>query len=654
MKRILILSFLFISGFECYSQTKKANDPVLFTYANQPVTKGEFLRMYTKNLNNQKPDFSEKALREYLTLYSRFKMKVAEAEAMKMDTLKNIDAELTSYKKQLAKTYLTDNEVKDKLIREAYDRMKTEVEVAHLLITFPRGTDDTAAAYQRIDSLYRALTVNKADWNKLVSEFSEDRATIPQNGSLGYMTALQYVYAFENAAYATPVGQYSKPFRTIYGYHIVKKLAERPSRGDVQVAQILVEVRKSAGEAGDKAAKQKIDSIAAAIKGGADFTKMVEKYSEDKFSKNSDGVLPSFGVGVMTTDYENAAFNLKNPGDISAPVKTNYGYHLIKLLKKTPLKPFDSIKNELTRRVEKDGRTDFAKVEYTNRTKQRLHYVEHPEALTQLITAIKDSDLTNGNYKAKDYKKFSANLFDFAGTSITQYDFAKYIEDYTKGRMFGSKESSLRSLFKNYSEKVLYDYQENKLFEENTDFRNLITEYRDGIMLFELTDKMVWSKASTDTVGLKRFHELNSAKYIWPPTVKGTMWTAQDEATIKRVGEELEKKPKKSAADIASLLNEGTMKVSFQQGKFEQARFMDELKLEPGHYSKYYQNDDKTYSLVDVEEKFDTGTEKTLSEARGMVVSDYQDFLEKYWIAEMEMKYPVKVNEAVFKTMVEK
>lgn len=654
MKKIFTLSLLLLSVWSCYSQAKKTTDPVLFTYAKKPVTKSEFLRMYTKNLNNQKPDFSEKALREYLTLYSRFKMKVAEAEAMKLDTLKNIDAELTSYKKQLAKTYLTDNEVKDKLIREAYERMKTEVEASHILITFPRGTDDTMAAYQKIDSLYRALTQNHADWNQLVAAYSEDRGTVTHNGSVGFMTALQFVYAFETAAYTTPKGQYSKPFRTIYGYHIVKKLAERPSRGEVQVAQILIEVRKSSGEAGDKAAKQKIDSIATAIKNGADFTKMVDQYSEDKFSKNSDGVLPSFGVGVMNSEYEDAAFALKNPGDISAPVKTTYGYHLIKLIKKTPLKPFDSIKTELTRRVEKDGRTDFAKVEYTNRTKQRLHYVEHPEALTALIVAIKDTDLTNGTYKAKDYKKYTDNLFDFAGTAITQYDFARYIEDYTKGRMFGSKESSLRSLFKNYSEKVLYDYQENKLLEENADFRNLINEYRDGIMLFELQDKMVWSKASTDTVGLKRFHELNSAKYIWPPTIKGTMWTAQDEATIKRVGEELDKRPKKSAADIASTLNEGTIKVSYQQGKFEQARFVDELKLEPGHYSKYYQNDDKTYSLVDVEEKFDMGTEKTLSEARGMVVSDYQDFLEKYWIAEMEMKYPLEVNEAVFKSMIEK
>lgn len=652
MKRVIGLCLLgmFLSTF--MMAQKKEADPVLFTYGKTPVGKQEFLRMYTKNLNNQKPDFSEAAVKDYLTLYSRFKMKVSEAEELRIDTLKSIDAELTSYKKQLAKTYLTDKEVKEKLVREAYDRMKKDVNVAHILITYPRGTDDTAEAYHKVDSLYTELTKNKADFGTLVKKYSEDKASVPNNGELGYFTAMQVVYAFENEAYLTPVGAYSKPFKTIYGYHIIKKLGERPTRGDLQVAQILIEVRKSEGEEGDKNAKAKADSIVAALKKGADFKKMVELYSQDKFSKNSDGELPTFGVGTMATAFENAAYALKAPGDISAPVKTSFGYHIIKLLKKVPLKPLDSIKTELTRKVEKDGRTDFAKVEYLTRMKERLKYKEYPDALTELINAIKDSDLVNGNYKAKDYRYLNKPLFEMAGTQLTQIDYANYIEAYTKGRMFGTKESSLRSLFKNYAEKVLYDYQESKLMDENEEYRNLMTEYKDGIMLFELTDRMVWTKASTDTVGLKEFHKNNSYKYMWPPTVRGTLYKAQDEETMKKVMAELSRTPKPTPEEVAKTINEGSIKLSYEKGKFEQGRFIDEIKLEVGKFSKYYKNDDGSYGMVDVEEKFDTGTEKTLDETRGLAVSDYQEYLEKYWIATLEMKYPVKINQDVLKSII--
>ncbi|MBL7771881.1 MAG: peptidylprolyl isomerase [Chitinophagaceae bacterium] len=652
MKKLMIVCSMMGLFSQNLSAQKKDADPVLFTYGGQPVAKKEFLRMYTKNLNTQKPDFSEKAVREYLTLYSRFKMKVAEAQAMKLDTLKSIDGELTSYKKQLAKTYLTDNEVKDKLVKEAYDRMKKEVEVAHILVSYPRGTDDTLEAKNKIDSLYREVTMNKADFAKLANQYSEDKQSAVNGGNIGYLTALQFVYAFENDAYKTPIGQYSKPFKTIFGYHIIKKLNERPNRGELQVAQLLIQVRKSEGEAGEKAAKQKADSLVAVLRKGGDFKKMVELYSDDKFSKNSDGELPSFGVGAMDPTFENAAFALKNPGDISNPILTKYGFHIIKLLKKIPLRPLDSIRGDLTRRVEKDGRMDFAKVEYTNRTKERLQYKEFPEALTQLINGIKDSDLQNGNFKANDYKNYTKPLFEMAGTQVTQKDFANYIEAYTKGRIYGTKESSLRSLFKNYAEKVLYDHQEEKLMEENEDYRNLINEYKDGIMLFELTDRMVWSKASTDTVGLKKFHEANSSKYIWPPSLKGRYWKTQDEETMKLLVKELSKSPKPSPDDIMKELNASVIKATYEQGKFEQGRFLDEIKMEPGKFSQYFKNDDGSYSLMDVDEKFDTGTEKTLSEARGLVVSDYQEYLEKYWIAELEMKYPVKTNEAVLKSII--
>jgi peptidyl-prolyl cis-trans isomerase SurA len=659
MKKILYsIAFASAMMLTLSVQAQKNTDPVLFSYGGNDVTKGEFLRMYTKNINNQKPDYSEKALREYLTLYSRFKMKVAEAEKMQMDTLPTIKTELGTYKKQLAKTYLTDNEVTDKLVKEAYDRMKKDVHVAHILINVPRGTEDTVAAFRKIDSLYKAVQKG-ADFGAIAKAVSDDKPSGAKGGDVGYFTALQIpAYAFESNAYTTPAGGVSLPFRTAFGYHIIKKLDERNSRGEIQVAQIMINVKKSEGEAGDKAGKAKIDSILTALKKGANFDNLVERFSDDKFSKNTKGVLATFGVGQMVPEFENAAFALNTPGSLSEPVKTEYGYHIIKLINKTPIRPFDSMKNELKKRIEKDGRIDVAREQYTYKIKQKLNYKDYPAALMELINAIPDSTLRNGTFNGSDYKQYNKNLFEMTGTVFTQSDFAHYIQDYTKGKIYGAKEVTLKSLFKNYNEKALYDFQENKLIDENEEYRNLLTEYKDGIMLFELTDRMVWSKASQDTTGLDQFYKANKSKYMWPANlVKANLYRTQDEEYAKRVVKALnDPKVNQTQEEVGKAANgDGPQnKVVYENGKFERSRFPEKLKLEAGKYAPYYKNDDGSYSIVDVKEIYPEPTQKTLGEARGYVISDYQEYLEKQWIASLEATYPVSVKEATLKSMIKK
>lgn len=640
------------TGNNLVAQTKTA-DPTLFTYGGTAVGKSEFLRMYTKNINNQKPDYSEKALREYLTLYSRFKMKVAEAEKMKLDTLQTIQGELGGYKKQLSKTYLTDKEVTDRLVKEAYDRMKKDIRVSHILVTVNRSTDDTLTAYRRADSIYQSLTKGN-DFAMVARSVSEDKPSALNGGDIGYITALQLPYAFESAAYSTPIGQYSKPIRTVFGYHIIKKTEERAARGDIQVAQVLVNVQKSGGKEAEVAAKAKIDSILLALKAGQKFETMVAKYSEDKFSKNSDGVLATFGVGTMVPEFEDAAFALKNPGDLSNPVRTEFGYHIIKLVKKTPIRPYDSIKTEITKRVEKDGRIETARVLFTNKIKAKVNYKEFPDALTELLNAIPDSTVRNGSFKGDNYEHLQKPLFQMTGVTFNQSDFAHYIETYTKGKIYGQKENTLRSLFKNYSEKVLMDYQENRLIDENEEYRNLITEYSDGIMLFELTDRMVWSKASTDTTGLNKFYESNKSKYVWQPSVTADIYKAIDETYAKKVVKELNNPANKTVEEVVKSANgDGAQnKVFYESGKFEKTKFPANTKLEAGKYAPYYKNEDGTYSIVKVKEVFNNTTQKTLSEARGYVISEYQEYLEKEWIKSLEASYPVKVNESTLKSMI--
>jgi peptidyl-prolyl cis-trans isomerase SurA len=655
MKQFFISVFLLhLFGTIALAQPK-TSDPLLFIVGDIKVGKAEFLRMYTKNINNQKPDYSEKALREYLTLYSRFKMKVAEAEKMQLDTMPTIQGELGGYKKQLSKTYLTDKEVTDKLTKEAYDRMKKDVRVSHILVSIPRGSDDTLAALRKIDSIYQAVQ-SGTDFATIAKTASEDKQSASNGGDIGFITALQLIYPFENAAYETPVGAVSKPFRTLFGYHIVKRTDERAARGEIQVSQIMVGIQKSAGKEGELAAKARIDSVSSLLKQGQSFESLVAKYSDDKFSKNSDGKLAIFGVGQMVPAFEDAAFALKNPGDISNPVRTEFGYHIIKLEKKIPLRPFDSVKTELTKRVEKDSRIETARALFSNRIKAKVNYKEYPEALTELIAAIPDSTLRNGSYRGDDYERMQKSLFEMTDVSFKQSDFAHHIETFTKGRIYGQKESTLRSLFKNYAEKVLMDYQENKLIDENDDYRNLITEYRDGIMLFELTDRMVWSKAATDSAGLSAFYQQHKSNYMWQPAVTADVYKAIDEVHIKKVVKELNNPSNKSVEEVVKAANgDGPQnKVFYETGKFEKTKFPSNLKLEAGKYAPYYKNEDGSFSLVNVKEVFNEPSQKTLSEAKGYVVSEYQEHLEREWIKQLETKYPVRIQESTLKAMVTK
>ncbi|MBK7764057.1 MAG: peptidylprolyl isomerase [Bacteroidetes bacterium] len=533
--------------------------------------------------------------------------------------------------------------------------MKKDIRVSHILVSIPRGSDDTTASYQKIDSLYKALSLG-ADFATLAKSFSEDKQSAPNGGDIGFMTAMQIVYPFESAAYNTPVGSISKPVRTVYGYHLIKKTDERAARGEIQVAQIMCAVQKSAGKEGDVAAKARIDSVAMMLKGGTKFESLVTKYSDDKFSKNSEGVLATFGVGSMVPEFENAAFGLKNPGDLSAPIKTDFGYHIIKLIKKLPVRAFDSMKTEITKKVEKDGRIETARQEFMNKIKTKVHYQEYPEALTELLAAIPDSTVRNGSFKGDDYERFHKPLFEMTDVTFNQSDFAHYIETYTKGKIYGQKESTLRTLFKSYSDKVLMDYQENKLIDENEEYRNLVTEYRDGIMLFELTDRMVWSKASSDTIGLEKYYNENKAKYMWQPAIKADIYKCIDESYAKELVKALNNPENKTIEEIVKAANgDGAQnKVTVESGKFEKTRFPKDTKFQAGKYAPYSKNEDGSYTLLNVHEVFDTPTQKTLSEARGYVISEYQEYLEKEWIRSLEASYPVKLNEATLKAMVKK
>ncbi len=630
----------------------------LFTYGKYPVTKQDFLRVYEKNSINKNPDLSEAALREYLDLYSLFRMKVKEAELQRVDTVTNIQHELDNYRKQLAKNYLTDEQVTNKLVREAYDRMKEDVSIAHILIMSPQNAD-TTNAYRKIDSIYQLISSGKADFDAMAKQFSEDKATRDNGGVVGYITALQTVYPIENMAYNTPVGKISKPFRSQFGYHIIRVIDKRPDAGEVKVAQILITTSKSKGEAGIAASRMRADSVEMLLKNGASFDDLVKKYSEDKFSVNDAGVIKPFGVGRMVPAFEQAAFALNNPGDISAPVQTEYGFHIIKLLEKYPLKPFDSLKVSIKHKVDGDSRAQMAHDIFFDKIKAKNGFKENKanfEAIVKKMQQIPDTGKSANNFKAADFRSMNQPVFTLAGKNYLQSDFVNYMETVTHGRLTGSKPVVVADLYKMYVNSVVNDFEEHKLVEENPDFKNLMEEYRDGIMLFELQDHIVWGKASKDSAGLKAFYEEHKNKYMWEAGFKGSVYKFKNEAAMKEGVKMLNDKA--TDEEIIKKLNVATTpdNLNIQRGRYEFSHFKDAPRSEiiAGKLTKGVKNDDNSYTVVKVDEVYTQPTNKTLDEARGYVVAEYQDYLEKNWHAELRKKYPVKVNEEVFKTMVKK
>ena len=632
----------------------------LFSFGSNPVTKEEFLRVYQKNAINKKPDFSEPALREYLDLYSLFRMKVKEAELQQLDTLATIQSELDNYRKQLAKNYLTDEKMTGNLIEEAYNRMKEEVHVAHILIAAPMHASlgDTVVAYKRIDSIYTAITKKGADFAALAKAYSDDRGSKANGGDIGFITALQTVYPFENAVYTTPVGKVSAPFRSQFGYHILKVMEKKPARGEVKVAQILVLTPKSKGEEGIAAARKRIDSINAEMKKGVPFEQLVKKYSDDKYSINDNGVLPVVSVGKVAPAFENAAFALKKPGDVSAPVQTEYGFHIIKLIERIPMKPLDSMRAGLKRRVENDSRAQVARDRFFENVKQKNGFKQYNdvfEAVMVQADKIPDTGKNAQVFSAKNFTSMDKPLFTLAGKNYLQSDFLTFAEQMTRGRIMGPKRAVMHDLYKMYVTTVVTDLEEHRLVEEHTDFKNLMQEYRDGIMLFELMDRNVWGKASKDTVGLKAFFDARKGKYMWEPGFTGAVYKFKNERALKE-GLKLLADKKLKDEDIIKKMNSDTLPdaVTVQRGHYEFAKFNEfpRTAIVGGKVTEAKKNADGSYSVVRVEEVFNQPTPKSLDDARGYVVAEYQDYLEKQWNDEMKKKYSLNVNESVFKSLV--
>jgi len=509
------------------NQTPSVQEPVMLTLGGKPVLTSEFAYVYNKNNSSTENAYSTSSIQEYLDLYTNFKLKVLDAESRGLDTTVAFRTELDGYKQQLAQPYLTEKSVTDKLIREAYNRMQKEINACHILIGVAPDADpkDTLAAYNKIMD-FRQRVLAGEDFEKLASLYSEDASAKENNGDLGYFTALQMVYPFEDAAYKTQPGQLSNPVRTRFGYHLIKVKSVRNAQGEIKVAHIMVRATPGMPKADSVAAKRKIDEIYARVQRKENWEKLVVQFSEDASSSQNGGELPWFGTGRMIPSFEETAFKLNQPGDIARPVQTPYGWHIIKLIERRGLPTYEDMETSLRNRIAKDSRSELNKAAFLKRIKTENNFREITGAKDYILSKA-DSGLVRGNWKNSfNDKETNQPLFTIQDQRYTIKDFFQYAEQNQRTRPTSSPAHIMNLLYDAFVEQSLLNYEKEHLENKYVDYKMLVREYRDGILLFQLMDEKVWSKAIEDSVGLKAFYQNNRENYKWDTRAEATILSA--------------------------------------------------------------------------------------------------------------------------------
>ena len=642
ISRLLIFVFL-IAPYFLLAQTKE----ILFSIDNHPYYTDEFIRVYNKNLDLVKDD-SQKDLEKYLDLFVGYKLKVEKANKLGLQNGTNYQNELKSYRNQLSKNYLNDSKVTNELVREAYDRMQQEVRASHILVLVDEGAsaEDTLKAYNKIIDIKRRLDAGE-DFVKVAQQFSEDPSVKENNGDLGYFSAFRMVYPFENAAYKTNVGQASKPFRTRFGYHIVKVVDKRVNRGEVSVAHIMI--LKQGEAAQQEKALATINDIYKKIQQGESFESLAQQFSEDKSSAPKGGVLQRFGSGQLSSEeFENVAFDLKTPNQISAPFESQFGWHIVKLIEKHPVRSYDEMKAELEDKIKRDERSLLITNSLAKKVRSKYSFTKDAKLIAKIKGSVNDEFYSQTWVVPEKAKELNGVVLTInKDKKVNGALFLDFIASKQKSNIKTKPVSKLvDELFEKFVDEQMIAYYNDNLENEFPEFKNVMDEYRDGLLLFDLMEKEIWNRAKNDTIGLNDFFKSNIKNYQWKKRYSVDILSSTDVKVIEKAQKFLKKG--KSLEYIKEQLNkDGKINVMSKSGMYEEdydvlPQFNGLSKGVTSIVSK-----DKYYFVVNVTDEKPAGA-KELSECKGKVISDYQQYLENHWVDELKKEFTININKDVF------
>jgi peptidyl-prolyl cis-trans isomerase SurA len=621
-----------VVAFSVTAQPNTESSETLFFINKKPVASNEFVYLYRKNHQHKPEEFTKDKIDEYLELFINYKLKVEEALFRGMDTTAKFKNEYQTYRDELLKPYLPDAKVVDSMVALTYERLKEEVKASHILVALkPDPTpEDTLAAYRKISEL-RMRALAGEDFEALAARFSEEPGAEETKGNLGYFTAMQMVFPFEQAAYTIPVGGVSTPVRTQFGYHVLKVWDRQPTRGEVEVSHIMI---RSSDPVNDEEAKNTIFDIYDKLDKGMDWEDLCRQYSEDPNSKDKGGKLRPFGVGAMAAipEFQEMAFSLQEKGEISDPVQTRYGWHILRLESRIPLPSFEEIKTALTQRVSRDARVAISKEALRQEMRSQFGYTENVPAKEEIMKLAEHVVYDSGAV-AKEMEK--EPLFHMNNRPYKVKEFLNYLSSQVRPPSMPATDY-LEQQFAKYVQSVQLRLMEEKVKQESPDYKWLLKEYYEGILLFDIMEKEVWNKAMEDTVGQRKYFQQHAADFKAGERILGRIFSASSSSTLNEFRNLVESK------DPAYTDFMKTHRIRLDSGSFEKGdrAVLAEITFAPGIYSV---GNSGLHYLVAVDKILPPGP-KTFDEARASVISDYQTFLEDSWISELKRKFGVKLN----------
>ena len=626
-----------------------AQDQILFTVEDEPVHLDEFLYIYEKT-NRDQANFSKASVEEYLDLYKKFKLKVYKARQMKLDTISALNNELAGYRKQLANAYLSDKEVLESLTREASERMLRDVSFSHIVIKVPPTAteEEVELAYQKALKVLERLRSGE-NFTKVALEVSEDDHVSRNEGKVGYVTAMlpDGFYDLETALYTLPPETYSRPIRSKMGYHIVITDGDRPARGEMEVAQILIRNGRN------RNTKALIDSIYMQLQAGQDFAELARNFSEDKATSNQGGYLGFFGINKYESIFENTAFRLRDDGDYSTPVRSSIGWHIIKRISHKPIPPYEDYRRTLEAKVKADGRYAIAEKSMLTKIKDENDFREKSWDQDLLLKEIGEDYL---NYRWKSPESYSnQELFTISDQTVKVDELLAYLMKNTASRLrinrVLSSKQALNQLYDEFVENTLRDYEELQLENKHPEFKALMREYSEGILLIEATKMKVWDRASEDTAGLKVFYKSNQDNYLWPERalLESLTINSTDQKVIEKI---LKQVPKKSGSKLLNKFNKKAEVVKSHTVLIDKEDMDPNLVWSKNSMTPLVTDHEKGVTNLKRIVEIVPPKRKTLDEDRGYVIADYQDFLEKQWVQELMKEYEVTVNEEVLNSII--
>lgn len=642
----LFFGVLLSASFTSFAQNN--NKEVLFTIDGKPYYTDEFARVYNKNIDLVK-DESQKDLNQYLDLFVGYKLKINKANKLGLQNGQAYQAELKSYRNQLSKNYLTDSKVTQELIEEAYQRSQKEIKAAHILFMVDENAspEDTLKAYKKAVEV-REKALKGENFGDLAVKYSEDPSAKENKGELGYFSAFRMVYPFESAAYKTQKGHISKIVRTRFGYHIIKVEDIRDNRGELTVAHIMILKPNNQNPEEAEKAKATIQDIYKKLQQGENFESLAKQFSQDKSSASKGGVLNRFGSGQLSSEeFEDAAFALKNPNDYSAPVESNFGWHIIKLIEKHPLKTAQEMQSELDGKIRKDERSRLITNSLTEKLKKK-YLIKRNDKLFAAISKTVNDKFYTGDWKLpENMKPFEGNLVTIDKKTISGDEFLKYLVAQQRGENTIRPISKLvEKKYQEYVDAKVNELYNNNLENEFPDFAAVMEEYRDGLLLFDLMEKEIWEKAKTDTIGLQNFYEARKNNYRWGNRVDALILSSTKMDMAKKAQKLL--KQGKSAEFIKEKFNQnGKVEVMSNAGIFEENSDALPKGLEKKDGVSGIIKDGEYYFVVKINKHLEAGP-KTLEEAKGKVVNDYQQYLEEKWVSDLKQEFKVDVNQPAF------